>query len=423
LTDPSATGEASIDTAFGSAGLRWNHDAEVLDAQVGFGGTGLRRRDELGDASEYAHTRLRHWTVDARVEARLGSQQRIALGADAARRDIDYQLQLRYRPCSLFTPDCLTEHGELIQRRDRLSLDSGAVFVEHIWSPVAAFELTSGLRQSRDRYLDEWHTEPRLAARLDVGAGLSLRSSMGRYHQAPEPEQMVSVLGNPRIDSPVAWHYVLGLKQALGHGWSWSADGYYKNLRKVVVDAPAPVQYDNLASGETWGAELMLNKERTGRWYGWLSASVARSRRTHELTGETVRFSFDTPVVATLVGNYQITSRWSTGLRWTWRSGMPYTAITGNHENPDFPGYYLPDYGAVNGMRADDYHRLDLRIARGFGGSGRFQGSFFFDVVNAYGRNSGGAAQYKPEPDSGDYTLEQSDSLPLLLSLGVKVSF
>jgi hypothetical protein len=150
---------------------------------------------------------------------------------------------------------------------------------------------------------------------------------------------------------------------------------------------------------------------------------VARSRRTSNTSGETIRFPFDTPVVATLVGSYDITSNWSAGLKWMYRSGMPYTAITGNHENPDFPGFYLPDYGPVNGERADDYHRLDLRVARSFGQGKRVQGSFFFDLVNAYARNSGGAAQYKPEAGSSDYELEQADSLPILVSVGVKVSF
>ncbi|MEJ0098272.1 MAG: hypothetical protein WDO12_00365 [Pseudomonadota bacterium] len=34
-----------------------------------------------------------------------------------------------------------------------------------------------------------------------------------------------------------------------------------------------------------------------------------------------------------------------------------------------------------------------------------------------------GAAQYKPQPDSSDYKLEQSDSLPILVSPGFKLSF
>ncbi len=55
LVDPAVTGEASIDTAFGSAGLRWTHESDTLNAEAGVGVTRLRRRDELGDASEYAH--------------------------------------------------------------------------------------------------------------------------------------------------------------------------------------------------------------------------------------------------------------------------------------------------------------------------------------------------------------------------------
>jgi hypothetical protein len=423
LVDPAATGEASIDTGFGSAGLRWTHESEGLGAEAGLGVMKLRRRDQLGDENEYARSGLLQWTFNARAELRASEQQRLAVGLDAARRTFDYDIQVRYRPCSLFTPDCFTEHGERIQLRDELGLNTTAGFVEHIWSPTPAFQLTTGLRESYSHYLHEWYTEPRIAANLDLGSAWSVHAATGRYHQMPQPVQLAPTLGNPAIDAPVALHYVLGVKQTLARGWSWTVDGYYKDLRKVIIDAPAPLLYANAATGETWGAELMLNKERTGRWYGWMSATVARSRRTSKLSGETVRFSFDTPVVATAVGRYDITSNWSAGLRWTFRSGMPYTEITGNHENPDFPGYYLPDYGPVNEARADDYHRLDLRVARSFGTGKRVQGSFFFDLVNAYARNSGGAAQYKPEAGSSDYELEQAKSLPILVSLGVKVSF
>lgn len=423
LIDPAATGEASIDTAFGSAGLRWTHDSDRLSSEAGIGVTRLRRRDELGDASEYAHHSQTVWSLKAHVEGAIAARQRLAAGLDVSRSNYDYSARVRYRPCSIFTPDCLTEHGELIQLRDDLPVNTFTVYAEHTWSPLQRLQLTTGLRESYNHYLDEWYTEPRLAARLDVNDRWSVHAAGGRYHQQPLAPEMAPTLGNPDIDAPVALHYVLGVKQQLSRGWSWTLDGYYKDLRKVIIDAPAPLLYDNLATGETWGAELMLNKEQTGRWYGWLSASVARSRRTSNTSGETIRFPFDTPVVATLVGNYDITSNWSAGLKWMYRSGMPYTAITGNHENPDFPGFYLPDFGPVNGERADDYHRLDLRVARSFGTGKRVRGSFFFDLVNAYARNSGGAAQYKPKAGSSDYELEQSDSLPILVSVGVKVSF
>jgi hypothetical protein len=169
--------------------------------------------------------------------------------------------------------------------------------------------------------------------------------------------------------------------------------------------------------------ELMLNKEQTSRWYGWLAVSLARSRRTDGITGETVRFNFDTPVVATLVGNYQLTRWWNAGARWTFRSGLPYTSIVGNRENPDFPGYYLPVYGSLNDARASPYHRLDLRVEREFGSGKRVNGRFYFDVINAYGHNSGGAAEYKPVAGSNRYRLEEADSLPRIISAGVKVSF
>ena len=231
------------------------------------------------------------------------------------------------------------------------------------------------------------------------------------------------MLGNPQLGMPTARHYVLGVRQDLGAGWSWTLDTYYKQLTNLVVDLEDTSLYANGAEGKTYGAEVMLNKELTSRWYGWLAVSLARTRRTDNMTGETVPFSFDTPLVATLVGNYQLTRWWSAGARWTFRSGLPYTPIVGNHENPDFPGYYLPTYGTLNSSRASPFHRLDLRVERVFGSGRRVNGSFYFDVINAYGRNSGGAAQYKPVAGSSNYRLEEADSVPRVVSAGVRVTF
>ncbi|HEX7062237.1 MAG TPA: hypothetical protein VF200_09710 [Woeseiaceae bacterium] len=111
-------------------------------------------------------------------------------------------------------------------------------------------------------------------------------------------------------------------------------------------------------------------------------------RRRH---GRTVKFDTDTPVIANIVLNYQLTPTWNLGLRWQYRSGLPYTPIVGNEENPDYPGFYRPVYGDLNAERAGAYHRLDVRFERPVR-MARAEGLFYVDIVNAYGRRNTGAA-------------------------------
>jgi hypothetical protein len=109
-------------------------------------------------------------------------------------------------------------------------------------------------------------------------------------------------------------------------------------------------------------------------------------------------------------------------MRWQLRSGLPYTPIVGNTPNPNFPGFYIPTYGELNSSRASPYHRLDLRAEYQLQ-LRKMQGSVYVDIINVYARRNGGAARYKPVPGSSDYTLEEPDSLPLLPSVGVKITF
>ena len=423
LIDPASSGEASVDTSFESLGAHWRHEAGATWMEAGLGVLQSERHDRSGGGTEFADVDGTRWTAKARVEHRLSPAHVIGAGVEWSRFVTNYEINLRYRPCSFFSPECQTEHGDWIHLKDQLPNRTGAAFVEDTWQASKRLSVTTGLRYSDNQYLDEAHLEPRVSARFALGEDWLLQGSFGEYHQAPGIVQVVPELGNPQLTMPSARHYVLGLRQDLGAGWSWTLDTYYKRLTNLVVDVDDSSLYANRAEGETYGAEVMLNKEMTSRWYGWLAVSLSRSRRTDDINGETAPFNFDVPVVATLVGNYQLTRWWSAGARWTFRSGMPYTPIVGNHENPDFAGYYLPTYGTLNGARAAPFHRLDLRVERVFGSGRRVNGSFYFDVINAYGRNSGGAAEYKPVAGSSNYRLEESDSVPRLISAGVKVSF
>ena len=430
LIDPGLLGEARLRTRFTSEGVNWIYDDSVNRLQTALGHLSETRRVSSGDGAEYSETDATILTAKSHYDRRIGSRHTLGIGAEYQHSTYDYDLLFRYRSCTNFTPDCRVVRGPLIDMTDDISIRTTEGFLEDRWQLTDAFAVTLGAHATRNDYLDESYIEPRASMDWKLNERLELRASWGEYHQLPRIGQIIPTLGNPTLVSPAATHSVLGVTHTLDPIWSWSADVYYKELDDIVVDVTTGEQYVNRATGEAYGAELMINKNRIenaplrgwNRWYGWFALSWSKAERFNELTGLTSKFEYDTPVVANFVANYRFARSWDAGLRWQFRSGQPYTPIIANRENPNFPGFYIPVYGDLNSERASPYHRLDVRVEYRLN-LRRFQGSIYADIINLYARRNGGAVEYKPVAGTSDYELEEQETLPLLPSVGIKVTF
>jgi hypothetical protein len=422
LLDPGLTGRASLEREFASEAARWIFEDDRQRLQTAFGHLHESRLNKQGNGAEFLDIDTDQWTFRSQYDYRISGAHTLGAGVEYQSSNYDYGIRVRYRSCSIFSPDCETDKGKLTLANDEQTIETTDGFVEDIWTLSPGLVLTSGVHLARNEYLKESHAEPRIAAQWQVNPALELRASWGKYHQLPELDQIVPVFGNTQLESPEATHYVIGATYKAAELWTITTDFYYKELDEVVVDVPEPTLYVNAATGKAYGAELLVNRDRGNRWYGWLSLSASKTERRNGLTGESIPFDYDVPVVANLVLNYRINSTWEAGLRWNLRSGMPYTPIVGNKPNPDYPGYYLPVYGALNSERAKPYHRLDLRIERKFD-HGRVSGSYYLDIINAYARKNGGAVTYEAIEGSSDYRLVEADSLPFFPSFGVKITF
>ena len=429
LLDPGAAGTARFERAFASEALNWLYDDGVNRLRTAVGHLQVSQDLSFGILGEYSNNDVHRWTAKTQYDRALGDSHVLTTGAEFQRAEYDYSIRVRYRSCSRFNPGCSVEPGPMTQARDSTTMDYAAVFAEDRWRIAPSIALTFGLRAESDAYIKESQLEPRVAALWEIARDWDVHAQWGHYHQQPRPPELLPAFGNPQLNSPEATHYVLGVTHRVNSAWSWSADTYYKDLDNIVVDVTTGEHYVNGASGEAYGAELMLNKNRApyeagahDRFYGWLALGLAKTRRNNHIAHTSAVFDYDTPVVASLVVNYRWNRAWDAGLHWTLRSGMPYTPIVGNRENAAFPGYYLPVYGALNDSRAAAYHRLDLRVERQFLGT-RLRGSVYLDIINAYASKNGGAVEYKPVPNSSRYELEENEGLPLLPSIGVKLIF
>ncbi|NRB41148.1 MAG: TonB-dependent receptor [Pseudomonadales bacterium] len=426
LLDPAGVGKQTMDTRFDSQGLTWNYigdNAEdAIEWRTALGHIRDQQKYRMGEEQTMDFL-ADSWTLKSQYSFALNQDHRLNIGAEVQQKNWDYNIRMYQETCTDFNPDCETDRGPIVEENSTQKIGLMDAFLEDEWMIGDDWLVTTGLRASHNRYLDENHFEPRLAVSWQASDDWEWHGSTGLYHQMPGIDQIIPVLGNPNLSSPTATHYVAGFNWDLGNEWSLLSDVYYKDLNDLVVDVDdADLLYQNAATGKAYGMEFMLNKNITDKWYGWVSLSLSRTERSNELTGETAPFHYDTPIVLNWVVNYQINDLWNIGARWNFRSGMPYTPIIGNKPDPDFPGHYVPVYGDLNSERADAYHRLDIRLEREFHGE-NLHGSFFVDLINAYGATNGGSVEYTPIKDSDEYVLESEEGFGFFPSIGVKVTY
>ena len=424
LLDPGGIGRQSLDQEFVNTGLLWEWSPGKWQFKTGAGLLDQEFKARTGP-KERETVNLEQITLRSQGQRDFGSHA-LTVGVDLRQRQIQYDLNSRLDTCTNFNPDCENLDAALTKAADKRSLNRYAAYLNDRWT-IGRFELSAGLRFTNDDYLDETFVEPRLGAVWHLSNTLSLNTAVGRYHQQPQPQEILPRIGNPALRAPVADHFVAGFDKSFSERWSLSLDAFYKTFDRWVTDAPqnSALNYVNGASGKAHGVEFMLNRNRLAndRWYGWLSLAWSKSERTLERTGITAPYFSDIPLVVNLVGNYRINDRWSAGLRWTYRSGLPYTPVVGNRPNLRFPGRYLPVYGALNSRRGSAYHRLDLRVERRFEFP-RLNGSVYLDVINAYNNDNFRSIEYQPlAAGSAEFRLVREQALEFFPSIGVKASF
>lgn len=417
--DPVFTGDGHDDVGYGTQALQWeSSDGEGFDNRIAAGMTRTRMDSRTGTAVDLS-AQVRTSFVRELAHWRLSPEQEWWLGGSVHRTRVALDLDLRNPSCTEFEPDCDFTSADPQQIRQHLNFDGQDVHLRNRWQFHPDWALSTGLRHSRDLYLRQQHTEPRLGLEWAYSPSTRFSAAWGQHHQQPGAVQMLPELGNPQLRHLRARHRMLGMDQRLQGGWSWRAEVYDKQLDQLVIADPLR-QYVNGGSGRAWGAELLLRKDADGqphdalgRVSGWLSLSWARSLRHNDSTGERFDFEFDQPLVLHLVARWKRDDQMSFGAKWTLHSGSLITPITGSYVDAD--GRVRPVYGPLNSERLPSYHRLDLRADYRF--SPRLSG--YLELINAYNRANISGYAY-----SADYSQRSAETqLPLLTSLGVHWTF
>lgn len=263
-----------------------------------------------------------------------------------------------------FDPDTAPRNTEKRKRR----VESGAAYLDLLYEPSDKIVLNPGVIYQRGTTSYQEEIDPRVSARYRLTDVHTVKAAWGQYSQRPNPAFDTQDYGNPRLRMERADHYVVGWEYTFLNNWSSDVQGYYKDLYQLVGPNLRNPQdkYDNNIKGRAKGIEVLVKKNPSGRWDGWLSYGYSVAERQDPLSKKWRLSDFDRTHAVNLVGKYKVTGQWTLGSKLQYLTGSPYTDIQGGVYNQN-TGRYRPVVSAelgvidVNDKRAPDYLQLDLR--------------------------------------------------------------
>ena len=386
-SNPDFAGDAEIDDKYvGQYALYEYFGDNGTEAKLGFANLDNKNNLFWGDGFDN-NTSLKQKTYKGRISAPVGDLFRIAFGSEFNDQRWEYYLDQVLFVCTEFDTNCDQLRRERFEVEDGFNIRDTSSYVDGTWMPSDNFTLDIGVQYQQNDYTDESFTHPRIAAALKVSDSTTLTAKAGTYNRLSDLGNILPEYGNPNLKSPTSNHYTLGIAQDFGDGWSASVEAYYKTLDDLPLALSSEedvddIYYINGTEGEARGIDIMVNKNITDKWYGWMSLSYAKSERTNKETGETKEYFLDTPLIFNWVMNYQWTRRFNVGWRWSIRSGQAYTPIVGVQENPFFEDAVWPVYGEAFSERLPMYNRLDIRFKWDFTTFGK-ESAVILDIINA----------------------------------------
>lgn len=404
VRDPALEGEINGRQAFNSGAINWAFTANngtALDSTVGFLNTEYKQ--QVGTTNR-VEAEINDIYLKSSASTYLDSHNLFEVGGQIRESKMPYDLDLLFVPCDRTQPDCRLSDGVRIQSDDDLLVHFYQAYVKNAWDMSFNTKLIAGAHLSTDDYIEEDLVEPRIKLEHRTASDYLVFLAYGQHHRFPDIDTVVKDIGNPDLKNPKADHYVAGLDVETLSGYRMKTEVYYKDLYDLVLVSGDDDIYNNEGEGEAYGLEILLEKQPFDRWSGWLSIGLSKSKRTNNVDGEIQDFQLDRPVVISLVANYDLTDRWTSGIKFSYQSGPLDTPIEGGVEDPNFPGYYVPVYGDVYSERLPDIYNLDVRFEYDNGKGYRF----FVDILEVVDT---GNVSYEYSDDYSSRELKEDDGL------------
>lgn len=281
---------------------------------------------------------------------------------------------------------------------------------------------TEGNQPDVGLFEQDFRLEPRLALRWDPYRELGFRAAGGLYHQAPAPEDLSAVFGNPTLPVSQAWQALAGVAVRPLPTWSVEVTGFASFLEGLATRsrASSPLRAQALVPdgwGRAYGVQTLVRLEPTHGFSGWIAYTLMRSER-QDAPGLPWRpFDFDQTHVLTALVSYTPGHGFEVGARFRYATGMPRAEVTGAYYDAT-RDRWQPIFGEHGSLRLPDFVQLDLRVAQRIE-LGETKLDLWLEVQNVTDQENGEEYVYAP-----DYSRrEVIRSLPILPALGLRWTF
>jgi hypothetical protein len=270
--------------------------------------------------------------------------------------------------------------------------------------------------KNREIYKTNSGIEPRLNLVYLLNSGSSIKASYNRMYQYMHLIQNVTASTGQEFWTPTdryikpqsADQFALGFfKNTLNNTIELSAEVYYKWMNNTVeLRNGADIQFNEAIEaqvvsgvGRAYGLELFARKQ-SGQTTGWFSYALSKSERKADYinNGEWYNFRFDRRHYLSLVVNHELNSRISLGANFVYATGEAYTEASQRYQilGSSQPLIY---YGARNGARLPDYHRMDLSVTINRKKIPNIkyknESNWVFSIYNVYGRKNAYTLSYE----------------------------
>ncbi|MBX3157927.1 MAG: TonB-dependent receptor [Deltaproteobacteria bacterium] len=252
-------------------------------------------------------------------------------------------------------------------------------------TPVAGATPSVGL------FAESTTLQPRLAARVDVSPRVRVSAAAGRYHQAPQPEDLSAVFGNPALPIAAATHLVAGVAVRWSSLVSTEVTAFATRSDRLAVRSPSAnprlaQALEPIGTGAATGVQALVRRELAHGVFGWLSYTLSRATRTDAPGAAARLFDFDQTHVLTALVSWDLGRGVEVGVRARYATGAPRTPVVGSYFD-NRTDRFQPRFGAHNSERLPAFAQLDARIAKRF----RVQGGdaeVYLDLQNATDRDN-----------------------------------
>jgi len=268
-------------------------------------------------------------------------------------------------------------------------------YIQDQWKINPLLSLQSGLRIANYSLHDTTYFEPRLGLKYFLAENLSIKASVGRYHQfltvANPPDENLRFLdiwfGVPDDRAaPRSDHYILGAEYLTDSDVLIRVETYHKSFDNLLtlkpselfaIDEGGTLRIDPF--NEFWDTEAyadgveLLVKKLSGKVRGWAGYTYAITERQYE-EQDWYYPKYDRTHTLNVVADWALTDALHFSSAVTFSSGNPYTAVKGRIENWEdnsswsLNNYYYAQqnylYGERNAERYPAYFRWDISFKK-----------------------------------------------------------